>query len=312
MNLPNFSETEDSAAVADSAVASLPAPHQSSRSADDDGKEATVHQRFDRVARLYGEQAVLRLAQARVAVFGVGGVGSFAAEALARSGVGHIRLVDFDKVCVTNTNRQLQALASTTGRPKAALLAARLRDINPDATVEAVREFYDEEHADVLLATTWPGATNTFDYVIDCIDSLSAKAHLIATCRGRGIPIVAAMGAGGKTDPTRIRVTDLGRTEMCPLAHQLRKCLRQKHGFARERNKMGVLAVFSDEPRRSPLPLPLPYDQGSTGGHACAHDASSQQGRTTRRVVPGTAVFVTGAFGLCCAGVAVNALIANA
>lgn len=126
-----------------------------------DQLQPRVHRRFDRVARLYGESAVLRLLQARVIVFGVGGVGSFAAEALVRSAVGHVMLVDFDAVCVTNINRQLQAMAGTVGMAKAELLAERLRQINPEAHVAATREFYDAERADELLASPWPGPTPT-------------------------------------------------------------------------------------------------------------------------------------------------------
>ena len=267
-----------------------------------------VHRRFDRLARLYGEPAVHRLAATRVVIFGVGGVGSFAAEALARSAVGHIRLVDFDDVCATNVNRQLQATARTVGKPKAALLAERLAEINPEASLEAVQEFYDPAHADALLTSPWPGPTSTFDWVLDCIDNLSAKAHLIATCRERGIPVVAAMGAGGKTDPTRIRVADLGRTDVCPLAHQLRKVLRQKYGFPRERRKMGVIAVFSDEPRR--WPQELAFDACSTVNCVCPRK-DPRHSCDTRNLVDGTAGFVTGAFGLVCAAQVVNAVTAE-
>jgi tRNA A37 threonylcarbamoyladenosine dehydratase len=267
-----------------------------------------VHRRFDRLARLYGEAAVHRLTATRVVIFGVGGVGSFAAEALARSAVGHIRLVDFDDVCATNVNRQLQATARTVGKPKAALLRERLAQINPEAELEAVQEFYDPAHADDLLTSPWPGPTSTFDWVLDCIDNLSAKAHLIATCRERGIPVVAAMGAGGKTDPTRVRVADLGRTDVCPLAHQLRKVLRQKYGFPRERKKMGVIAVFSDEPRC--WPQELAFDSCSTTNCVCPRK-DPRHSCDTRNLIDGTAGFVTGTFGLVCAAQVVNAVAAT-
>jgi tRNA threonylcarbamoyladenosine dehydratase len=268
---------------------------------------ARVPRLFDRLVRLYGEEAVLRLRQARVAVFGVGGVGSFAAEALARSAVGHLALIDFDDVCVTNTNRQLQALAGTAGKPKAALLGERLSQINPALKVTAIREFYDAAHADALLTAPWPGPTPTYDYVVDCIDNMTAKAHLIATCRERGIPLVCAMGAGGKTDPTRIRVADLGRTEMCPLAHQLRKTLRRNYGFPRDRKKTGIQAVYSEEPRT--WPKEMTYDGCSTENCVCPHK-DARHSCDTRNLIDGTAVFVTGTFGLICAGLVVNALVA--
>lgn len=264
-----------------------------------------VHRRFDRLARLYGEAGVHRLMATRVVIFGVGGVGSFAAEALARSAVGHIRLVDFDDVCATNVNRQLQATARTVGKPKAALLVERLEQINPEAELEAVQEFYEPAHADALLTSPWAGPTGTFDWVLDCIDNLAAKAHLLATCRARGIPVVAAMGAGGKTDPTRVRVADLGRTDVCPLAQKLRKVLRQKYGFPRDRKKMGVIAVYSDEPRR--WPTELAFDSCSTANCVCPRK-DPRHSCDTRNLIDGTAGFVTGTFGLVCAAQVVNAV----
>jgi tRNA threonylcarbamoyladenosine dehydratase len=236
-------------------------------------------ERFERLVRLYGYNGVSRLAASRVIVFGLGGVGSFAAEALARSAIGHLMLVDFDNVCITNTNRQLQALTDTVGRSKALLMAQRLRLVNPDAAIEASQTAYDPSHSDALLTTPWPGRSAEYDFVVDCIDQLAAKAHLLVACRDRSIPVVSSMGAGGKTDPTRIHIDDLGRTDVCRLAHQLRKTLRQKFGMPRERARMGIAAVYSDE-----------------------------QGKDAER---GTAAFVTGAFGLACAGHVVNSLIAD-
>src|SRR5687768_15903226 len=178
-------------------------PADAPRRGDDDAAESRykLHRRFDRLGRLYGDGAVERLMGAKVVVFGLGGVGSFAAEALARSAVGHLALVDFDDVCVTNSNRQLQALKGNVGKPKAEVLAERLRLVNPQAKVEAVRSFYNAQRADQLLTPPWGGA---YDFVIDCIDNMTAKAHLLTTCRAKGIPIVASMGAAGKRDPSQI------------------------------------------------------------------------------------------------------------
>jgi len=267
-----------------------------------------VHRRFDRLARLFGEQAVLRLSRTRVVVFGVGGVGSFAAEALVRSAIGYTMLVDFDDVCVTNTNRQLQALAGTVGKAKAVLLRDRLRLINPDARVEATQEFYDAAHAEALLTAPWAGASPHYDFVIDCIDNMTAKAHLIATCKVRGIPIVSAMGAGGKTDPTRIRVADLGKTEVCPMAHQLRRILRRTHDFPHGRARMGVTAIYSNEPRH--WPRELTYDACSTANCVCPR-RDPRHSCDTRNLIDGTVAYVTGAFGLACAAHVVNTLTAE-
>src|SRR6185312_1419181 len=139
-----------------------------------------LHRRFDRLGRLYGDGAVERLMAAKVLVVGLGGVGSFAAEGLARSAVGHLTLVDFDTVCVTNTNRQLQAMKGTIGHAKAVLLAERLRMINPQAEIVAHELFYNAERSDQLLTSPFGG---TYDFVVDCIDNMTAKAHLLARCR---------------------------------------------------------------------------------------------------------------------------------
>jgi tRNA threonylcarbamoyladenosine dehydratase len=267
-----------------------------------------LQRRFDRLGRLYGDAAVARLMRARVVVFGVGGVGGFAAEALARSAIGHLMLVDFDDVCITNTNRQLQALASTVGRSKAALLCERLRLINPQAQVEAKEQFYDADTSDELLVSPWPGPTTTYDFVVDCIDNLKAKAHLLATCQKRGIPVVSSMGAGGKVDPTLIRVADLGQTDVCRLAHQLRKTLRQKHGLARGREPMGITAVYSEEKRL--WPRRLSYD-GDAGFRCLCPQKHPKHNCDERALIDGTAVFVTGAFGLTCAAHVVNTLVGD-
>ncbi|MEC8191370.1 MAG: ThiF family adenylyltransferase, partial [Myxococcota bacterium] len=147
-----------------------------------------LHRRFDRMGRLVGDRAMRQLFDARVTVVGLGGVGSFAAEALARSGIGHLTLIDFDLVCVTNANRQLQAMRGTVGKPKATVLAERLRLINPQATIKAVPLFYEARLADKLL----PPET---DFVVDAIDNVNAKCHLLAACRDRAIPVVCSTGA---------------------------------------------------------------------------------------------------------------------
>mgnify|MGYP000937350119 CR=1 FL=1 len=195
-------------------------------------------ERFARTKLIIGETGLQKLSRAKVAVFGIGGVGGAACEALARSGIGTLVLVDHDVVDITNINRQIVALGSTLGRPKVEVMAERVRDINPDCRVIAYREFYDERRSDELLPCD-------LDYVVDAIDSVPSKVSLIAQCRKRGISVVSAMGAGNKLDPTQLQVTDISQTHTCPLAKAVRLGLR-KLGV-----REGVPVVFSTErPRR--------------------------------------------------------------
>jgi tRNA A37 threonylcarbamoyladenosine dehydratase len=235
--------------------------------------------RFGGVARLLGAGALERLRAAHVCVVGLGGVGSWAVEALARSGVGHLTLVDQDDVCVSNINRQLPALSSTIGRPKAAVLAARVADINPAAQVHAREEFFTAATAGDLLAPR-------FDAVLDAIDSPSLKARLIAGCRARGRPVVCVGGAGGRRDPTQIRVADLAFTSRDPLLAGVRGHLRRDHGFPRGDAPFGVDCVFSTEP--------LIYPESSTEGAPAAAEAAGGSACERRF---GALCFVTGAFG---------------
>jgi tRNA A37 threonylcarbamoyladenosine dehydratase len=260
-----------------------------------------LHRRFDRIGRLFGDSAMARLQNTHVVVVGLGGVGSHAAESLVRSGVGKVTLVDFDLVCVTNVNRQLQAMRGTVGKPKASVLAERLRLVNPAAEIKAVPLFYEARLADRMLA----GA----DWVIDAIDNLTAKAHLVAECRQRGIPLVVSTGASGRMDPTRIRIADLNRTTVDPLAASLRKILRQKHDFPRGKAKWRIPAVFSDEPLTDPMALA--YD-GDEGFHCvCPNGENDVHTCEDRNVIWGTAGFVTGAFGLACASVVVRGIASD-
>ena len=176
---------------------------------------------FQRTALMLGREAMERLARSRVAVFGVGGVGSYVVEALARSGVGTLELIDNDVVSVSNINRQLVALHSTVGRPKVEVAAERVRDINPECRVIARRMFYLPTNADEVDLTS-------FDYVADCIDTVSAKMELIRRCTRQGVPIICSMGAAYKLDPTAFRVADITKTMMDPLARVLRKRLRRE------------------------------------------------------------------------------------
>ncbi|EAU63209.1 thif family protein [Stigmatella aurantiaca DW4/3-1] len=238
-----------------------------------------------------------RLAAARVVVFGVGGVGSYAVEGLVRSGIGHLTLVDHDDVCVTNTNRQLHATVKGVGKSKAELMAQRCRDINPDVQVEAVREFYRAESAEQLLP---PGR---YDFVVDAIDNVKAKLHLLHRCVTMGMPVVSSMGAAGRLDPTAIRVEDLSETHMDPFAKDIRKLLKRKHGVETDRHT-GITAVYSIEVRRQPVALR--YDD-ATDGFLCVCPQDNEFHTCDHRTqIDGSAVFVTSAFGMNAAGVVVR------
>jgi len=249
---------------------------------------------LDRTARLLGLDAMERLARAHVVVLGIGGVGTFAAEALARAGVGRLTLVDSESIEETNANRQLHALDGAFGKGKADEMAARLRRVNPAAGIEPVRAFYSEETADALLP-------EGVSYVVDAMDTVVAKLHVIARCLERGVPVVTALGAARRLDPTAIQVTDLAETHTDQLAKDVRKYLRRRHGIAATA-PTGVLAVWSvEEPRE---PLSLPGDEHTIPG--TGRRAGGERRRAPRCL--GSAAFVTGAFGLAAAGAVVQAL----
>ena len=191
---------------------------------------------YTRTAMMLGEEAVNKLKTSHVAVFGVGGVGGFTVEALARAGVGKITLIDADRVSVSNINRQIIALNSTVGKYKTEAMRDRIADINPDCEVITVSEFYSEEN---------PIDLSSFDYIADCIDSVKSKLHLVSEAKAKGISIISSMGAGNKLDPTRFKVADISKTHTDPLAKVMRTELR-KRGV----NHLKV--VFSDEPPINP------------------------------------------------------------
>ncbi len=260
-----------------------------------------THRRFDRAARLFTEPGLHRLMAAHVVVFGQGGVGSFAAEALARSAVGRLTIVDFDDVCVTNTNRQLHALKGQVGKRKVDVMAERLRLIHPSGEVAPVAAFYSAENSAQLLS-------GDIDYVVDAIDNVTAKVHLIATCFRRGIPLVSSMGAAARLDPTLIRVADLAETHKDPLARNVRKLLKQHHGVVADARKpLGIQAVFSTE---EPIdPTAVGYDHGQGFRCVCPNGDNGLHSCDKRSRIEGSASFVVGAFGLACASAVVRALI---
>ena len=252
--------------------------------------------RFSRVARLIGEEKLACLAASHVMVIGMGGVGSWAAEALARSGVGKISLVDFDLVCIRNFNRQLGAIEGKLGTPKALAMAERLKLINPHAQINPIVNFASPETIPGILTAARP------DFVIDAIDHVTSKCFLIHYCWKERIPLVVATGSAGRLDPTQIRLADLAQTQQDPLAKVVRRVLRQKYGFP-SKGDFGVMAVYALGKALEPIGEEPPC---SFAG--CPQAVHTVQSCTQQRVVRGSVSFVTGAFGLACAGYAVNFL----
>ena len=236
----------------------------------------TIKEEFERQALLLGESAMDKLENAYVALFGVGGVGSYAAEALARSGVGHILLVDCDRVSRSNINRQLCALQSTVGQFKVDVVATRIRDINPDAIVECRRDF-------VLPDNIGSFDFAKFDFVIDAIDTVSAKISIAEACIAVGTQLISCMGTGNKQNPTELKVTDISKTNTCPLARVMRRELK-KRGISHLR------VIYSEEEAMTPLKA-----------------VKSENGKA----VPGSLAFVPSVAGLIAASEAVKHIISK-
>jgi tRNA A37 threonylcarbamoyladenosine dehydratase len=303
--------------------------------------------RFGGMARLYGRAGLKRLRAAHVLVVGVGGVGSWTVEALARSGVGTITMVDLDEICVSNVNRQLPALDGTIGRPKVEVLAERIRAINPACRIFARQEFFTEDSAERLLGPTArsqpdtapdslpatssggesrggeaplpagasqgegvpPGPASGFaptdppvDFVVDAIDAVANKCRLIALCRARRLPVIVCGGAGGRRDPTQVRRADLALATHDRLLSEVRKRLRQEHGFPPAGKKFGVDCICSAE-----IPV-FPQKDGSV---CPAADAPAEPGESRRLNCDwgfGSATHVTGTFGFAAAAAVINAL----
>lgn len=253
--------------------------------------------RFGGIARLYGAEALARFRNAHVCVIGVGGVGSWIVEALARSAIGHVTMIDLDNVAESNVNRQIHALTDTLGKAKVTALAERIAQINPYCQVTEIEDFITPDNLDQMIGA------GGYDYVVDAIDSVKAKTALIAYCRAKGIRLITIGGAGGQIDPTRIEIRDLCRTEQEPLLAKVRKRLRAQYGFPRgTKNKFGIDAVFSTEPLRFP-----------DGGEACEVDADEKPGVTGLNCAGfGSAMVVTAAFGLVAASQVLRKLAAEA
>jgi tRNA threonylcarbamoyladenosine dehydratase len=237
--------------------------------------------RFGGIGRLYGRDGLDRLRHGHVCVIGLGGVGSWAVEALARSGVGELTLVDLDDVCISNVNRQLQALEGELGKPKVEVLARRVQAINPECAVHPIQVFFLKSNAQEILQTA-------YHYVLDAIDSPSRKCLLIAQCCAKGIPVITTGAAGGRRDPTAVEVTDLAFTSHDRLLQEVRWGLRARHGFPRGDQPFGVECVVSREP------VVYPGKDGSI----CAAPEAKPDLRLDCGSGLGTASFITGTFGL--------------
>lgn len=259
--------------------------------------------RRERMARLVGDEGVGQLRAAHALVFGVGGVGSWAAEALVRAGVGRITLVDSDVVCASNMNRQLQAIPQTLGQPKVLALAERLRTVAPDLDVRPIHAFYEAASAEDLLPT--PSGDQGPDVVLDAIDNVTAKCHLIARCRALGLPLVASTGAAGRLDPTAIRAADLNDVKIDRLGKVVRKILRQRYAFPPVGQPSGVWAVYSIERPRPPIEVALSADPAC----ACPAPLPARPDNVRKAPPGGTAAFVTGAMGFAAASVATKILL---
>ena len=252
--------------------------------------------RFGGVSRLFSAEGLERLRRAHVCVVGIGGVGSWAVEALARSGVGALTLIDLDDICVTNVNRQLHAVESEVGSTKVDAMARRVTAINPECNVRPVHAFFTEASATEILSPR-------FDYVLDAIDSPSKKGLLIASCRERGIPIFVVGGAGGRRDPTALKVSDLAFSTHDRLLAAVRSQLRSDFGFPRgEKKRFGVDCVYSSEPAVYP----------HVDGTVCEKPEPGTNLRLDCESGYGTACFVTGAFGFVAAGYVVQQIASGA
>jgi tRNA A37 threonylcarbamoyladenosine dehydratase len=243
--------------------------------------------RFSRTTLLLGDEAMDRLASSTVAVFGIGGVGSYAVEGLARAGIGHLVLVDNDSVCLTNINRQIHALTHTVGMKKTAAMASRIHEINPDCQMDCIDEFFLPGEADRFFQLP-------YDYVVDAIDTVTGKIQLVIECDKRHIPIISSMGAGNKLDPTMFRVADIYETRVDPIARVMRKKLKASH-------IRRLKVVYSTE---KPIPVAL---RGGCGKH-CICPPGAANNCAHRRATPGSISFVPSVVGLIIAGEVVRDL----
>ena len=248
--------------------------------------------RFSRTELLLGEAGMEKLAKSTVAIFGVGGVGSFVAEGLARAGVGHLVLIDNDLICLTNINRQIHATSKTVGKKKTETMKERILDINPKAVVDTIEDFYLPDQADRFF-------TMHYDYVVDAIDTVTGKIDLVLQCRDRHIPIICSMGAGNKLNPAMFEVADIYKTSVCPLAKVMR----------RELKKRGVKKLKVVYSREQPV-TPIEDMSISCRAH-CICPPGAKHKCTERRAIPGSNAFVPSVAGLIIASEVIKDLAAE-
>ena len=245
---------------------------------------------FSRTELLIGKEGIKSLQNAKVAIFGLGGVGSFVMEGLVRAGVGNFVLVDDDKICLTNLNRQIIATRKTIGKYKVEVAKERILEINPKANVEIFQEFYMPGSESNIL-------TKDLTYVVDCIDTVTAKIELVQNCKDLGIPIISAMGTGNKLDPSKFEITDIYKTSICPLAKVMRKELRK-------RNIDSLKAIYSKEE-----PIKPDDNSESSCKKNCICPPGTDRKCTIRNQVPGSISFVPSVAGLMIAGEIVREIV---
>ncbi|MCX8074840.1 MAG: tRNA threonylcarbamoyladenosine dehydratase [Clostridia bacterium] len=246
--------------------------------------------KFSRTELLIGKDALLNLSKVKVAIFGIGGVGSYTAEGLARSGVGKFVLIDDDKICLTNINRQIHATTKTVGIKKVDAMKERILDINPQAEVITLDSFLSKENVNDLIF-------DDYDYIVDAIDTVSSKLVLIEEAKKRSIPIISSMGAGNKLDATMFEVADIRSTSMCPLARVMRRELKK-----RSINSLKI--VYSKEEPLTPI-----EDDSSNCKNCCVCPKGTVRKCTTRRQIPGSISFVPSVVGMIIAGEVIKDLI---
>ncbi len=247
---------------------------------------------FSRTQLLFGEEAMETLANKRVAIFGIGGVGGYVCESLVRTGVGHFDIVDDDKVCLTNINRQIIATRKTVGKDKVEVMKERMLDINPKADIRVHKCFFLPENADDF-------PFEEYDYVVDAVDTVTAKIEIIMRCKELGVPVISCMGAGNKLDPSRFRVSDLYKTTMCPLAKVMRREMKK-------RGVKNLKVVFSDEKPVTPL-----EDMSISCKKNCICPPGAERKCTDRRAIPGSTAFAPAVAGLILASEVVKDLTAD-
>lgn len=245
---------------------------------------------FSRTELLIGKEGLEKLKNAKVAIFGIGGVGSFVAEGLVRAGIGNFILVDDDKVCLTNLNRQIIATRKTIGKYKVDVMKERILEINPDAKVETVQEFYMPNSENQII-------TSDLNYVADCIDTVTAKIELVKNCKELGIPIISAMGTGNKLDPSKLTITDIYKTNTCPLAKVMRKELRK-------RKIESLKVIYSTEE-----PIKPDNESEFSCKTNCICPPGTKRKCSARNQVPGSISFVPSVAGLMIAGEIVRDII---